>query len=78
MLENKMNEYAEKFQKASETALGFALENQKPVNEDYISNQMITMLTAYKERFLKAKALTGNFSDDPVIAADIKTCSDIF
>lgn len=47
---------------------------QNPLDKKYINDQAILMLEGYKERFLKAKALTGNFSDDPIIKADTQTC----
>ena len=76
--DNKMDDEAGRFKGASENAFKFAAGSQEPKNEDYLIGQVKIMLEGYKDRFLKAKALTGNFSDDPVIRADMKTCSDIF
>lgn len=75
---NKMDDQAAKFKEASQSAFKFAADSQKPKNDEYLVGQVKIMLEAYKDRFLKAKALTGNFSDDPVINADMKTCLDVF
>lgn len=75
---NEMLDESTKFAKASESAFSFAAYSQNPKNNDYLVGQVEIMIKAYKDRFLKAKDLTGNFSDDPIIAADMKTCSDIF
>lgn len=75
---NKLEDHAEKFSKSSENAFKFAAHSQDPKNIGYLTGQVELMLEAYKERLLKAKALTGNFSDDKIISADLKTCSDIF
>ena len=77
-LDNNMKDASEKFGFASDAALKFAAENQKPYNEGYLLGQIKIMTDAYVERFLTAKARTGNFSDDEVIKSDIKTCSEIF
>lgn len=78
MKNNEMLDEATKFAKASESAFAFAANSQKPKNDDYLAEQVKIMMPAYRDRFLKAKALTGNFSEDPVIAADMKTCSEVF
>ena len=77
-LDNNMKDASEKFGFASDAALKFAVEHQKPYNEGYLLGQIKIMTDAYVERFLTAKARTGNFSDDEVIKSDIKTCSEIF
>ena len=77
-LDNNMKDASEKFGFASDTALKFAAEHQKPYNEGYLIGQIEIMTDSYVERFLTAKARTGNFSDDEVIKSDIKTCSEIF
>lgn len=46
-------------------------------NQQFGLDQVNRMTDAYKERWLRAKAATGNFSDDPIIRSDIKTCMDI-
>jgi hypothetical protein len=47
----------------------------KGFNQQFALDQFNRMLEAYKERWLRAKALSGNFSDDPVIRSDMQLCS---
>lgn len=75
---NQMKSQSENFRSLSNYALKFAYDNSKDKNIDYLSSQMEIMTSAYKDRFLKSKALTGNFSDDPIISADLDTCSEVF
>jgi hypothetical protein len=51
-----------------------ALYGIKPYDKQYMENQAKIMATAYAERWDRAKALTGNSNDDPIIASDAKTC----
>jgi hypothetical protein len=41
---------------------------------EFVKNQITRMAEAYKVRYLDARALTGNFSDDPIIKSDFSTC----
>ena len=50
-------------------------ESVKPFNQEFALEQSGRMTEAYKQRWLRAKALSGNFSDDPVIRSDIQLCS---
>ena len=77
-LDNNMKDASEKFGFASDTALKFAAEHQKPYNEGYLLGQIEIMTDAYVERFLTAKARTGSFGDDEVIKSDLSTCGEIF
>ena len=75
--DNKL-EHSDRFETAATGALELAQHFQKPRNDEYIQTQLKLMAEAYVERWLKAKALTGNFSDDPVIKSDLATCNHIF
>jgi hypothetical protein len=77
-LDNNMKDASEKFAIVSDTALKFAAEHQDPYNEGYLLGQIEIMTNSYVERFLTAKARTGNFGDDEVIKSDINTCGEIF
>ena len=74
---NNMGDAAKKFNDTSNTYLEMAAKSQKPKNPAYLVGQAEIMIESYTDRFLKAKARTGNFSDDPVIAMDMKFCSDL-
>ena len=76
--DNGMADASTKFKEASFAALKFAADNQNPFDKGYISGQMKLMIESYADRFLKSKAMTGNFSDDEVISSDIETCGEIF
>lgn len=76
--ENNINDLSKKYDEASDAALMFAYENREKSTVDYMGGQIKIMSVAYAERFLRAKALTGNGTDDDVIEADIKTCGMIF
>lgn len=77
-LDNNMKDASEKFGIVSDTALKFAAEHQVPYNEGYLLGQIEIMTDSYVERFLTAKARTGNFGDDEVIKSDLNTCGEIF
>lgn len=47
-------------------------------NQKFIETQLKIMISAYLERWQKAKALTGSWSNDPIIKSDIDTCTQIF
>lgn len=74
---NNMADASKKFNDASSTYLEMAAKSQNPKNPAYLVGQAKLMIESYTDRFLKAKARTGNFSDDPVIALDMKFCSDL-
>ncbi len=74
---NNMAETSKKYKDSSLTFLEMASKAQSPKNQSYLLGQVDIMISSYINRFLKAKALTGNFSDDPVISKDMKFCSDI-
>ena len=71
------NDLAQKFDRIAELALGLA-QSVKPFNEDYSRAQIRIMVDGYKDRWLKAKAMTGNASDDQVIRSDMHVCAQIF
>ena len=50
-------------------------ESVKPFSQEFALEQFGRMTEAYKQRWLRAKALSGNFSDDPVIRSDMQLCS---
>ena len=75
--ENAMADMSKRFSDASNTFLEIARESQNPKNEAFLIGQTKLMIEAYKARFLEAKARTGNFSDDPVIASDFKFCDSL-
>ncbi len=74
---NNMADMSKKFDDASSTYLEIAAKIQNPKNQSYLVGQAKIMIESYTDRFLTAKARTGNFSDDPVIAQDMKFCSDL-
>ena len=76
--DNNMKDIGEKFKVASESAIEMAASASHPFNEDFLLGQLKMMMEAYTERWLKAKALTGNFSDDTIISADLNTCTTLF
>lgn len=71
-------EYAGQFEGLSGLAFEFARRNQDPKEEEFLTNQFMTMIEGYKGRWLKAKAYSGNFNDDVVISRDIATCRSVF
>jgi len=54
-----------KFSEAGNSFLEASLEKTKPSSQQFVVDQISRMTGAYKERWLRAKALSGNFSDDP-------------
>lgn len=74
---NNMSDASKKFDETSSIYLEMAAKSQNPKNPAYLVGQAKIMIESYTDRFLKAKARTGNFSDDPVIAKDMKFCSDL-
>jgi hypothetical protein len=54
--------------------LSAVAEVAKPFNEEFVVNQAKIMTAAYQERWDRAKALSGNPNDDPVIRSDTQTC----
>ena len=76
--DNNMADAAKVFKERSGTALGIVMKFQKPYNDEYTRGQVELIGEAYTERFLKAKARTGNFGDDEVIKSDLKTCGEMF
>ncbi|NQV95202.1 MAG: hypothetical protein HQ482_08755 [Sphingomonadales bacterium] len=76
--DNNMADAAKVFKDRSGSALEIAMKIQKPYNDEYTKGQLELMGEAYTERFLKAKARTGNFGDDEVIRSDWKTCDELF
>lgn len=74
---NNMVDTSKNYKDSSLSFLEMASRAQSPKNQSYLLGQVDIMISSYTSRFLKAKALTGNFSDDPVIAKDMKFCSDI-
>jgi hypothetical protein len=75
--ENGMSDLAAEMDRSSNLYLEFARSYQQPENDAYLLNQTKIMVAAYTERFLVAKARTGNFSDDPVIAQDFTFCREL-
>jgi hypothetical protein len=75
--DNNLNEEAERFSEASNTFLQVAENSQNPKNMKYLVSQIKFMIEGYTERFLQSKALTGNFSEDSVIKADMAFCSSL-
>ena len=75
--DNGMSDLGEKFSRAAEAALGLA-RSAKPYSEEYVLTQVAIIMDGYKKRWLKAKAMTGNFSDDRLIKSDIDLCGKIF
>jgi len=55
--------------------LGFLAAIPNPSSAKHVGDQMQRMVEAYRERWLRSKALTGNFSDDPIIRSDGPICS---
>jgi hypothetical protein len=49
----------------------------KPFDQEFALGQANRMIEAYKERWLRQKALSGNFSDDPIIRSDMQVCSSL-
>ena len=76
--DNNMPDAAKVFKDRSGAALEIVLKFQKPYNDEYTKGQVELIGEAYTERFLKAKARTGNFGDDEVIKSDLKTCGKMF
>jgi hypothetical protein len=76
--DNNMADAAKVFKERSGTALGIVMKFQKPYNDEYTRGQVELIGEAYTERFLQAKARTGNFGDDEVIKSDLKTCGEMF
>lgn len=76
--DNAQTQMASNFKALAGKAFDFALANREKSSDDYISSQAKMMVDGYVERFLKAKALTGNGTDDPVIENDLSTCGYIF
>lgn len=74
---NNMSKESKEFDETSSIYLEIAAKSQNPKNPAYLVGQAKLMIESYTDRFLKAKARTGNFSDDPVIAEDMKFCSDL-
>lgn len=74
---NNLLEQSKELKDSSEIFLQIAKESQNPKNESYLLGQIEIMIPSYVDRFLVAKARTGNFSDDQVIAKDMKFCSSI-
>jgi hypothetical protein len=64
---------SKKFKDTSDAFLDAALQNG--ASEEFVSDQMLRMAASYKERYLSAKANSGNFSDDPVIRSDVTLCA---
>lgn len=75
--ENNMLEDSRRFSGASDIFLMVAQESQIPKDKAYLISQIRIMISAYRDRFLEAKARTGNFSDDPVIRQDMAFCSEL-
>lgn len=73
--DNGLVEYSKKYYDGAQTFLTVAIESQNPKNQDFLTNQIDRMTGLYRERFLEAKARTGNMSDDPIISADLQFCS---
>ena len=73
--DNGLVEYSQKYYDGAQTFLKVAVESQNPKNQEFLTNQIDRMTGLYKERFLEAKARTGNMSDDPIISADLQFCS---
>lgn len=74
---NNMAKYSKNFKDSALIFLNMAIESQITKNQSYIVDQSKIMIEAYTARFLKAKALTGNFSDDEIIAKDMAFCSSL-
>jgi len=53
------------------------LQQRPRFNQQFALDQIKRMTEAYRERWLKSVALTGNFSDDPILRPDIAVCSKI-
>jgi hypothetical protein len=76
--DNGMPDKGARFEKAGDVALARAIEASKRLNQDFLQGQIKLMVDGYTQRWLKAKALTGNFSDDSVISADLPVCTGLF
>ena len=75
--DNGENELAQKFERSAQLALGLA-QSVKSFDEEYGRAQIRIMVDGYKERWLKAKAMTGNVSDDRIIRSDLAFCGRVF
>ena len=75
--DNGKNDLSQEFERSAELALGLA-KSVKLFNEEYGREQIRIMVGGYKERWLKAKAMTGNVSDDRLIKSDMLLCRQIF
>jgi hypothetical protein len=71
-------EVIEQLKQSSAAAINFALENRNKATSQFILGQSKIMIDSYADAFATAKARTGSGVDDPVIAADLKTCGELF
>ena len=76
--DNGLPEKAAQFRTLADVAVASAIKTSKPPSEEFILGQIKLMTEGYTQRWLKAKALTGNFSDDLVIQSDLPVCLKVF
>ena len=75
--DNGMADKGENFKRAADVAFEMA-QSVKPYNEKYVLAQIEMIIDGYTKRWLKAKAMTGNFSDDQIIKSDMNICGRLF
>jgi len=75
LYDNNLSDMAKKFEGAQQTALAAVLEDNSPPSQNFIESQLRIMISAYVDRWQKAKALTGSWSADPIISSDLTTCT---
>jgi hypothetical protein len=76
--DNGIPDMVDVFRPASDLALRSAITALESPDKNFLTGQIELMMKGYTQRWLRAKALTGNFSDDAVIKADLPFCMQIF
>jgi hypothetical protein len=64
-----------KYFEVGNSFLDASIDVTQPRTHEFVVDQIKRITEAYKERWLRQKALSGDITDDPVIRSDVQVCS---